>query len=74
MHYPVRMDICEAIGARVRSEREAQGISQSRFAAMVGVDQTYLSRLEQGRGNPTIRTLAKIAKGLGLEVGDLVDF
>lgn len=56
------------------SEREAQGISQSRFAAMVGVDQTYLSRLEQGRGNPTIRTLAKIAKGLGLEVRDLVDF
>lgn len=41
---------------------------------MVGVDQTYLSRLEKGRGNPTIRSLAKIAQGLGLEVRDLIDF
>lgn len=68
------MDECEKIGRSIREAREKQGLSQDKFALMIGMDQTYLSRIEQGKRNPTIKMLAKIARGLGVDVRDLIDF
>ena len=41
---------------------------------MVGMDPTYLSRVEQGKRNPTVKLLTKIACGLGVELKELFDF
>lgn len=33
---------------------------------MTGITQPDISRLENGRGNPSLRTLNNLAKGLGM--------
>lgn len=53
------------IGARIRSEREAQGISRAELARFAGIAATTLSDLELGLSKSTT-TLHKIAARLGL--------
>lgn len=61
------------LGAKVRELREAQGLSQQRFALMIGTGQSYLSDIEAGQINVGYDLLCRIAEGLGVKVGDLVD-
>ena len=52
--------------------RRALGWSQTRLAEEVGTSQPRIAELEAGAGNPTLRTLTKLARALGTEVGELV--
>ena len=61
------------LGARVREMREAQGLSQQKFALMIGTGQSYLSDIEAGQTNVGFDLLCRIAEGLGVKVGDLTD-
>ncbi len=45
--------------------RREAGITQAQLAKRVGLGQAEVSRIEAGRGNPTIGTLAAVAHGLG---------
>lgn len=56
------------MGSKIRARREREGLSLRKFSDMVGVDRTVLNSIELGRGNPTIKTLIKIADGLGVNV------
>ncbi|MBC2888286.1 helix-turn-helix domain-containing protein [Gordonibacter massiliensis (ex Traore et al. 2017)] len=67
-------DECRKVGGRIRAMREGQDLSQEKLAKMIGMDPTYLSRVEQGKRNPTVKLLAKIAHGLGVELKELFDF
>jgi uncharacterized protein YegP (UPF0339 family) len=49
--------------------RKVSGLTQQEFAAHRGVSVQALKQLEQGRGNPTVETLNKLAAVFGLEVG-----
>lgn len=61
------------LGKRIREIREGQGISQRRFALMIGLGQTYLSDVENGQRNIGFENLCKIADGLDVAIGDLAD-
>lgn len=61
------------LGARVRELREAQGLSQQKFALMIGTGQSYLSDIEAGQINVGYDLLCRMAEGLGVNVGDLAD-
>ena len=63
-----------ALGKQICEMRTSQGISQRRFALMVGTNQTYLWRIEKGTTNVGIDLLYRIAKGLDVRVKDLIDF
>lgn len=52
--------------------REEKGISQRQLAKSSGVIQAEISKIEQGKGNPTISTLQKLAKSLGRTVASLL--
>jgi transcriptional regulator with XRE-family HTH domain len=54
---------------RTRQEREVSLVDLARRS---GVARTTLSNLEAGNGNPTIETLAAIAAGLAVPLGDLL--
>ncbi len=54
-----------AVMREIAFEREGAGLTQKELAERVGMRQGNLSRLENGNGNPSINTLAKIARGLG---------
>lgn len=45
--------------------RLAAGLSQKELAERCGMKASNLCRLENGNGNPSVATLAKIARGLG---------
>lgn len=60
------MDIRQLVGANVRKYRVSAGISQEELAAQMDVDQGYVSRLEAGDRNPTIATIAEVARALGI--------
>lgn len=49
------------IGDRIKKSRKDAGLSQSDFAASIGVTQGFLSGLEKGRYQPTADTLICIA-------------
>lgn len=48
--------------------RLAQGMTQQELAERCGMKPANLCRLENGNGNPSLLTLAKIARGLGREL------
>jgi len=64
-------DICERFGERVRSLREAQGISQMALAERVEVEQPYISLVENGKQEPCLRNIEKLAIGLEIPLSKL---
>lgn len=48
-------------------------MSQEDFALHAGLDRTYVSGIERGHRNPTLRTLDHLAKGFGITLRDLLD-
>jgi ribosome-binding protein aMBF1 (putative translation factor) len=50
------------------NQRIKRGWSQTELAKAVGSRQPVISRLERGEGNPSLLTLHKIAKALGLSL------
>lgn len=59
------------LGRRIRCYREKEGLSLRKFAAMVGIDRTVLNSIELGNGNPTVKSLIKIAEGLNTDIASL---
>ena len=62
------------IGGRVRTARKAAGLSQEGLARLADVSLNVVSRLERGGiADPHVSTLGRIADGLGVSVGELLD-
>jgi transcriptional regulator with XRE-family HTH domain len=59
-------------GQRVRTRREALGLSQEALAHQIGIHWTFLGQVERGRRNLSLHNLLKIAQGLGVDPGELV--
>jgi transcriptional regulator with XRE-family HTH domain len=60
---------------RVRTIREALGLSQEAFAERAGLTYKHYQQVEAGRKpRITLPTLEKLAKGCGLELAELLDF
>ncbi len=61
-----------AIGAKIRSIRRAQGVSQETLAGLAGTGQRYISELERGKETARIREMLKVldALGAGLYIAD----
>ena len=58
-----------AFGGHLRSLRLARGMSQEEVAHRAGLHVTYLSGIERGRRNPSLKNLRRLAVALGVEVG-----
>ncbi len=57
----------------MRSLRQETGMSQTVFGEKAGFNQTYLSRLENGKANPTLHAMEIIAATFKMTVFDLFD-
>lgn len=61
------------LGKRVRLAREHRGMTQKEAAQAAGIATDMISRLENGRyQSPGLRTLLRIADGLGASVSELL--
>ena len=61
-------DLNLQIGNLFSRAREEKGITQSELAKITNIHQAEISKIERGIGNPSIKTLERIAKGLGLKL------
>lgn len=52
----------------LQAQRIKQGISQTEFAGRINMTQPQLAKIENLDSRPTLATLNKYAKGLGLEI------
>ena len=57
-------DIITIVARNVRRARKAAGLSQEQLAFEAGLDRTYISQVERGRRNLTVKVLAKLAAAL----------
>lgn len=62
-----------ALGRRIRTLRNEVGISQLELAGAAGMRKQFLNRVENGRQNPNVRTLSRIAIALGLPLATLFE-
>ncbi len=67
------MDVLERFGQRVRERRTALGLSQENFAATCHLDRTYISDIERGKRNVSLRNIEVIAESLGVSISELMD-
>lgn len=65
--------VAVAVGLRIREVRTAKGLSQENLAEAAGLHPTFISNLERGYRVPTVPTLLRIAAGLGVAPGELLD-
>jgi transcriptional regulator with XRE-family HTH domain len=58
------MDINQKIGERIRELRKIKNLSQEGLANLAEVDRTYMTGVETGKRNVTVKILLKIIKAL----------
>ncbi len=61
-------DLCGKVGSQIRKIRKEQGLSQRTLAKKLGISQQLISRIEKGRENISLITLAGVLKALGRKV------
>lgn len=66
------MDLRKLVGQNVKALREAKGLSQEELAHRADIHVTYLSGVENGRRNPTILVLERIANALDVSPSQLL--
>jgi transcriptional regulator with XRE-family HTH domain len=62
----------QAFGERVRARRHEMGWSQEELADRAGLHWTFVGQAERGRRNVSLHNILKLAKGLGIDPGELV--
>jgi transcriptional regulator with XRE-family HTH domain len=62
-----------AFGRRLKELRRNAGVSQDDLARAADVHPTMVGRLERGSREPRLTTVLRLAAGLGVEPGELVN-
>lgn len=62
------------IGKNIKRLRLAKGMTQLDLAAECAMEYSNIARIEAGNTNPTVRTLLKIARALGISLSELVKY
>ena len=65
-------DISVKFGKKVKEIRLAKGMSQAAVAKILGVHPTYVSGIERGVRNMALKNIERLAKALGVPIGELI--
>ena len=60
------------LGKNLKRIRTAKSITQGDIVRKLGLGRGFVSNIENGKANPTLSTIAKIAKAIGVSVGELM--
>jgi transcriptional regulator with XRE-family HTH domain len=67
------MDVVQLLGRNVRRYRKLKGMTQEQLALEAGMERSYVSDLERGERNPSVRALGRLASALSVEPMVLLD-
>lgn len=76
VRYSALMDegaLAQAIGGRIRQERQARNWTLDHLADVSGVSRRMIITVEQGEANPSVATLLKLSDALGIGLPALVE-
>lgn len=62
----------EKLGRNLRRIRKEKGISQGDIVRTLGMGRGFVSNIENGKANPTLTTITKLAKALGVSSDELL--
>ena len=57
-----------AIAQAMIEARESSGMTQQKLAERTGIAQADISKLERGSANPSVKTLQRLAAGMGMKL------
>lgn len=60
------------VGERIRELRTERNLTQPQLAEAIGIEQSYLSKLENDKSAPSTEIFRSILKALGVDVADFV--
>ncbi len=66
------VEISIKLGQNLKQIRTAKKLSQGAIARMLEVHRAYISGIENGKRNPTLATIQKLAEALGVSAGELL--
>ena len=56
------MDLVQLLGVNVRHHRKLKGMSQEQLALEAGMERSYVSVLERGTRNPSVRVVGRLVR------------
>jgi transcriptional regulator with XRE-family HTH domain len=66
------MNTEQIVAQNVRIHRARLKLSQAQLAQQAGISQSYIGKIEAGRGNLTLEVLDELALALGMTTANLV--
>ena len=64
--------VSKRFGVNLKRIRTEKKMSQGDIIKVTGMDRGYISSVENGRQNPTLATIEKFAKALGVSMEELM--
>jgi len=65
-------EVQRSFGNTLRRTRVSRGLSQEGLAQLAGVHRTYVSSVERGERNPSLVNIARFARALNVQPGELM--
>ena len=62
----------QKLGENLKRIRTEKGLSQGDIVRRLGMPKSFVSSIENGKTNPTLSTITKLAKAIGVSVGELM--
>jgi transcriptional regulator with XRE-family HTH domain len=59
-------------GAKIKELRDKAGMTQAELSEKSGISQEHISRIENGKYSPNVKTADKIAGALGVTLMDIL--
>ncbi|MEI6221152.1 MAG: helix-turn-helix transcriptional regulator [bacterium] len=59
-------------GKNLKKLRLKSGVTQEKLAELTGLSVVYVGYLEQGKNNPSLEVIYRLADALGVEAGELL--
>jgi len=61
----------QLLGSKIKNERKKRGLTQEKLAGLSGVSNTFISFIESGNKNPSLKTIKKLADVFQISLSDL---
>lgn len=67
-------ELLKHFGKNVKIERIKKDLTQEKLAEIMGVDQNYVSRIENGKQNMSLGKVLELANYLNTDINNLLKF
>ncbi len=65
------MDVIKSFGNKIKILRQEKGYSQEELANRAGIDRTYISDIEKGERNISLKIIEKLALSFDIEIYEI---